>query len=126
MRPVVNYPAGQIVARGGSATLNSSNSVVMGIPITSGGIKPSFVRVSIAKTDGSVGGAAYVRGGATATSTSATTGDSIVTSQEALWLNTVGMGAVAGLQIGNTNTVLQVSPLEEGALGAPTVASVVG
>ncbi len=118
MRPVVNYPAGQIVARGGSAPLNSTSSVVVSIPLTSGLSKPSFVRISLSA------GAAYVRGGATATSASATTGDSIVTSSEALWLNTVGMGAIAGLQIGNTNTVMQVSPLEEGALSAPTVSSV--
>lgn len=119
MRPVVNYPAAQIVTKGGSAPLNSTNSTVVSIPITSSGGKPVFVRVALSA------GAAYVRGGSTATSATATTGDSIVSANEALYLNCVGMGAIAGLQIGATNAIMQVSPLEEGALSAPTVASVV-
>lgn len=114
-----SYPAAQIVTKGGSAPLNSSNSTVVSIPITSSGLKPAYVRVALSA------GAAYIRGGMTATSATATTGDSIVTTQEALWLNCVGLGAIAGLQIGSTNVIMQVSPLEEGALGAPTVASVV-
>ena len=119
MRPVVNYPAAQIVTTGASGPLNSSVTTVVSIPITSSKGKPSFVRVALSA------GAAYVKGAPTATSATATTGDTIVTSSEALWLNCVGLGAIGGLQIGATNAIMQVSPLEEGALSAPTVASVV-
>ncbi len=118
-KPTTNYPAAQIVTKGGSAPLNSSTTTVVSIPITSSGLKPSYVRIALSA------GAAYVRGGPTATSTTATTGDTIVTTNEALWLNCVGLAAIGGLQIGNTNAIMQISPLEEGALGAPTVASVV-
>lgn len=119
MQPKVNYPAAQIVAHGTSAALNSSTTVVVGIPVASSGGKPAFLRIALSA------GAAYVRGGTTATSTSVTTADSIVTSNEALYLNCVGLSNIGALQIGATNAILQVSPLEEGVLTAPTVASVV-
>lgn len=117
MQPKVNYPASQIVARGGSAPLNSSTTVVVAIPVASSGGKPAFIRLALSA------GAAYVRGAATATSATATTGDSILTANEALYLNCVGMGAIGALQIGSTNAIMQVSPLEEGVLTAPTVSS---
>ena len=110
MQPKVNYPAGQINARGISAALNSSNSVVMAAPITSAGYKAAYWRMQLSA------GAAYVRIGASASSVTATTGDTIITSNEALYINSLGANAVAGLQIGSTNAILQVSPLEEGGM----------
>lgn len=119
MQPKVNYPAAQIVAHGTSAPLNSSTTTVVGIPRASSGGKPAFLRIALSA------GAAYVRGGSTATSATVTTADSIVTANEALYLNCVGMGAIGGLQIGATNAIMQVSPLEEGVFDVPTVVSVV-
>lgn len=119
MQPKVNYPAAQIVAHGTSAPLNSSTTTVVGIPRASSGGKPAFLRIALSA------GAAYVRGATTATAVSVTTADSIVTANEALYLNCVGMGAIGGLQIGSTNAIMQVAPLEEGVLDVPTVASVV-
>lgn len=122
MRPIVNYPAAQIVGPSVSSTaLSTSASTVVRIPNASGGSKPSFVRVAISA------GTAHVRIG-TDTSTSAVTSDSIITSTEALWLNTLGLGAVAARQTtgsaGTAGAVISVSACEEGSISPSTTGTI--
>lgn len=116
IKPILSVPVSTIVRRGGSALLNSSVTQVVEIPSDSSGKSPAFVRVALSA------GAAYVAISTAATSATATTGHTIVTANEALWMNCVGLKAIGGLQIGNTNAIMQVSPLEEGGgIGASTV-----
>jgi len=113
MRTIID--AYSTAARGHSVALNSSNSTVCTIPRTSSGQKPAFVRVKL------TAGSAHVFPGATATSATATTGDTVLTADESFILVCAGFNAVGGRQIGSTDATLQLTPLEEGAVGAPTV-----
>jgi hypothetical protein len=117
MQPRVNYPAAQIVNSATAPMLATSSSQVVLIPPTSAGGKPAFIRIAISA------GAAFVNCGQN-TSTTATTADTIVTASEALWLNTIGYGAVAFLQTAPGGAAFgSVDACEEGALapsGQPT------
>ena len=110
MQPKVNFPAAQIVNSASTAQLSTSSSAAVAIPTTSAGFKPAFIRISVSA------GAVYVNAGAS-TSVTSTTGDTIVTSNEALWLNTVGFGAVSFLQTAPGGVAFgNVSACEEGGL----------
>lgn len=116
MTPKTSYPAGQIAAVGASIVMNSSSSVVMGLPSTIGGGKPAYVRVSVTSVAASANVAfGFVRLSPTATSATATTADTVVTANESLWLATLGMSAIAALG-GPLLARVQVSPLEEGVI----------
>lgn len=84
----------------------------MFLPVTVDGYKPARVRIALSA------GAAHVRLGLTASSTTAITTDTIVTAYESLVLPTFGNNCLAGRTVtkGSTDGVLQVSPLEDGAL----------
>ena len=123
----INYPAAQIV--GPSVTtppLSTSASVVVRVPVSSSGNKASYWRIALSN------GSAHIRFGTTAadTSTSAVTSDTILTANEALWVNTMGFGVVAFRQAlasaGTAGCVGNVTPLEEGALRVPVDTSGLG
>lgn len=99
-----------IYGHGNSVTLNSTNSSAVPIPRTNGGFRPRRIRIAIDS------GVAWVRMAQTASTNTATTGDSIITPYAPLYLQAGGMDAVQGLQQGSaqTKTVLQVSPIEDG------------
>lgn len=119
MQPRVNYPAAQIVNSVTAPQLSTSTSQVCVVPSTSAGGKPAFLRISISS------GAAFVNCGQN-TSVTATTADSIVTAYEALWLNTIGYGAVAFLQCAPGGAAFgSVDACEEGAL-APSLQPTAG
>lgn len=99
----------QITTKGTSAPLDTGSTVVLMLPRTAGGFKPQYVRISAAANP------AYVRLGITASTATVTTGDSIVTSGEALWLNTLGMDAIAVRAI-SVPGIIQISPLEDGVI----------
>lgn len=110
MALTINYPQAQIQRAAATAQLSTGASTVVRIPMTLAGFQPAFVRIAISN------GAAYVRLG-TDTSTTAVTSDSIVTTNEALWLSTLGAHAVALIQAAPGGVaVASVSPCEEGAL----------
>lgn len=124
MRTIVNYPSAQIVGPTVSTpALSTSSSAVVRIPNASSGNKPSFIRVALSA------GSAHVRIGSD-TSTTAVSSDTIITSTEALWLNTLGYGAVSVRQAlgsaGTAGAVVSVSPCEEGVLAPSSVNYVVG
>lgn len=111
LHPTLNYPAATIVNAASALALSTGGSTVVSIPRTAGGQKAASVRIAISN------GAAFVTLGAN-TSVTAVTGGSIVTSTEALWLNTVGMGAVGFIQAAPGGVAaVSVSACEEGALG---------
>lgn len=116
MQPRTGFPQVQIVATGAGALTNTSSAVVGGVPLTIGGGKPAFIRVSCFNlTAAGAVAAAHFRLAATATSATCTTGDSIVYSGESAYFNTLGNGAWAALGvIGNVR--IQISPLEEGVI----------
>lgn len=117
----VRFPVSQIIKRGASAPLDTGTTVVIAIPFTASGAKPSFIRIAVSANS------AYVALNTAATSATATTGDSIVTSTEALYLNCLGMNAVAARGASTPSaSFIQISPIEDGVIAPPTVASVVG
>lgn len=121
--PKTSFPAFTVAAVGASALTNTASSVAVAIPTTQNGQRPAYVMVScfqLAATPNLVG--VHVRLAPTASSATATTGDTIVTSQQGVWLNTVGMNALAALGI-TGNVRVQVAPLEEHVIvssGQPT------
>lgn len=124
MAQQINYPSAQII--GGSVTtpaLSTSASVVVKTPLASSGFKPSYLRISLTT------GAAHVRFGMD-TSITAVTSDTVITSNEALWINTLGFGAVAFRQAtasaGTAGEIGCVTPCEEGALRPPVDTSGLG
>ena len=111
MQPKVNYPAAQIIASASSALLSTGASSVITVPRTAGGQKPAFIRIAVSQ------GSAYAQLVAN-TSVSATTSGSVVNASEALWLNTLGLGFVAFLQVNPGGVaVASVGVCEEGAIG---------
>lgn len=123
MSPRVGFPASQIVSPGASVLTNTSSSVVAALPTAQGGARPAYVRVSCFQLGTApTAAAAHVRLSPTATSATATTSDTICYSSESLWLNTVGMNAIAALGV-TGNVRVQISPIEEGVIissGQPT------
>lgn len=118
--PKTAYPAAALARGPGAALLtNTASSVVSSLPRTATGLKPSFIRVSVATTSGQIGGVFFRLGAAADTSTTAITSDTLVTSNEAAWLQTGGLGAFAALGIAGA-TIVQVSACEEGGLIAST------
>lgn len=117
MRSVVNYPAAQIAATGSSMGPLSTTSTAVSTPLGGAGSKPAFFRIAISA------GSAHVRLGS-ATSVTAVTSDTIVNASEALWINSLGYGAIAARQTvasaGTAGVTLVITPLEEGALRVPT------
>lgn len=123
----VNYPAAQIAGPStATAALSTSGSSVVRIPLTSAGFKPSYLRIALSA------GAAHMRFGTAVqdTSTTAVTSDTIISSNEALWLHTLGFAVVAFRQAvaagGTIGAVASVTPLEEGALRPPVDSSGLG
>lgn len=108
------FQAFQIAAAGSATSLTTSASKTVSIPTASDGNRPRFVRIG---TNGTI----HVRPGTT-TSATATTGDSIVTSSEALILNVAGMSYVAGIADSGTPN-MQISPIDEGSLISSTTPS---
>ena len=127
MAQQINYPAAQIVGPSVSTpSLSTSASVVVRVPGSSSGNKAAYWRIALSN------GAAHFRLGTTAadTSTSAVTSDTVITANEALWVNTMGFGVVAFRQAlasaGTAGCVGNVTPLEEGALRVPIDTSGLG
>ncbi len=120
LKPVVNYPAAQIQKASGTAQLSTGASTVIRAPFTSAGFKPGFLRIAISN------GSVYMRTGAD-TSTTAVTSDTIINSNEALWINALGVGAVALLQVAPGGVCFAtVSACEEGGLRPPSDTSGLG
>lgn len=121
INPRTSFPSYQAVPGTslGTAPL-STTSTAVAVPLASSGFKPSYFRLAISA------GACHFRGG-TDTSITAVTSDTIITSNEALWINSLGIGGLAFRQAtasaGTANAVVTVTPLEEGALRPPGTGS---
>lgn len=115
MRKNQPYPVASITNKGTSGPTDTGSSVVVSVPFANGGIggfMPQAIRIAVSS------GAAYVRLNPAATSATVTTGDTIVTSTEALYLPCVGMHAVAARAVLGAGTpgVVQISALEDGVI----------
>ena len=120
MEPKVNYPAAQIQRAVSSTQLSTGASVVVSIPRTLDGFKPAFLRVCLSGT------AAYMNTGQNTAVTAVTSG-TIVTANEALWINSLGIGALAFLQIAPGGSAFaSVAACEEGAIRPPVDTSGLG
>lgn len=115
-KPILSVPIQTIQAVGGSAPLDTGSTTVVSIPFTASGNKPMFIRIAL------TAGAAHVRLNRNATSATAVTGDTVITANEVLYLNCVGMNALAAVAA-TVPARIQISPLEEGQLSPPTVSS---
>lgn len=126
INPKTSFPAAQIAGVGASAITNTSSSVAIALPTTIGGARAAYVRVACFQVSATPNTAAvHVRLAPTATSATATTGDTIVYSTESLWLPTLGMNAIGALGV-TGNVRVQISPLEEGAIISSSQASGLG
>lgn len=123
MEPKVNYPAAQIVGPGVTTPiLTASSSSVIKAPTSSSGFKPAFFRISLSA------GTAHVKWGAN-TAITAVTSDPIITSTEALWINSLGLSAFAAIHPpagAVAGAYLNVVACEEGALRPPVDTSGLG
>lgn len=121
--PKTSFPAGQIVAVGSSALTNTASPTTIAVPPTQNGQRPTYVFVSCFQLGSApTVAAAHVRFSPTATAATCTTGDTIVSSSQGLWMNTLGMNALSALGV-TGNVRVQVSPMEEGVVvssGQPT------
>lgn len=119
INPRTSFPAASFSNGASTAQLSTGTSVAVAIATTLGGARPAYVRVSVSA------GAAYVIAG-TSTAVTAITSGTIVTSTEALWMNTNGLTAVAFLQTAGGVAFGNVASLEEGAIRVPTQTSASG
>lgn len=122
INPRTSYPAAEIQRAAATPLLSTGAATQIAIPRTASGDKPAYIRVAISS------GAAFVRVGVFLdTSTTAVTSDSIVTSSEALWLNTFGGSAVSIIQVNPGGVAIaSVSACEEGAVRVPLQTSASG
>ena len=123
INPKTSFPSAQFAGHGAGALTNTAASVAIGLPVTIGGQKPTYVRVSCFSLTGGANApvaAAHVFLAPTASSATATTGDTICYGTESLWLNTLGMNAIGALGVVG-NVRVQISPLEEGVMTPPSV-----
>lgn len=117
INPRTSFPAAQIINSASTGQLSTSVSNVVAVPFDQAGVKAAFLRISVSN------GAAYVNWGLN-TSVTAVTGGTIVTSTEALWLNTLGgVGAVAFLLTTGQSaaSIGNVAVLEEGSIRVPSI-----
>jgi hypothetical protein len=127
INPKTSFPSAQLVAHGNSVLTNTAASVVVEIPTTTGGQRPSYARVACYSLTGGANAppaAVHIFAAPAATNATATTGDTILYSTESLWLNTLGMHALGAIGVVG-NVRVQVTPLEEGAIG-PSVQGLSG
>lgn len=97
-----------ITSRGNSVLLSASSATAVMIPFTSNGKKTRTIRLSIDQ------GTAHVRLAQTASTNPASTGDTIISANEAIIFNTIGMDAVSALQTGGNPAIrFQISPFED-------------
>lgn len=128
INPKTSFPAAQLVSVGASALTNTAASVAIGLPVTASGQRASYVRVavfSLSQVAQAAPSAAHIRLAPTATAATATTADTICYGTESLWLNTLGMNAIGALGIVG-NVRIQVTAIEEGAIGPTVQASGLG
>lgn len=126
VNPRTSYPAFTVAAHGSTVLTNTSASVAVAMPTTQNGQRPMYVFVSAFQLGNSpTVAAAHIFFSPTATSATATTGDTIVTSQQGIWFNTLGMNAMGALGI-TGNVRVQVSPLEDAVVVPSTQASGLG
>lgn len=113
--------AGVLIGAGTGASIQTASgaSLVVQMPFTQDGHKPARVRLSLTS------GAAFVKVGINATSLTAITSDTVVSTYAPLIIATLGMNALAALSAGanaGKDGILQITALEDGTMIPTTTA----